>query len=1002
MQRWTPKLLQRWLFKGRYWTFSSDGEQFELVWDRGTSIVTRMVDGQKKSYWGHDKGEVRLPLMLIHRFDCAQSKSFFQPFACYFEIGAGVGDLSFTGLDEKEARKLQAFIAENGRKSLDLYASRAAHLLNPWKEEVDRQLAEASELTESLVKVLKKSIPACETIELHSWSALFDHSAFREGAAPGGLSLSQTPAKYLDERVGEVVAEHYEARMRRWREDHRTWEQAQGWISRRALMARLQEAPWPSPPDVLKGKPLPAGVSVPDVDQLHESARLHSDAFEDYQLVAKRAFFDRVESNPLTEEQARAVICMDDELLVVAAAGSGKSSTIVAKAGYAIEEGLCEPDEILLLAFNNSAAKELRERIAKRLGYLDGYDRIKAMTFHGFGLEVIGRGTGKTPTAAPWLGDPGGDEAYIGHLVDELCGRDRDFAQRFAMFRLVYFKEVGAWDAVDEPEDYDPDQRRRGFRTLGGETVRSESERILADLLFLHGVNYRYEQPYVVDTRTERRRQYHPDFYYPEIDVWHEHWALDAKGQPPEEFHGYLDSIRWKRELHQKHGTTLFETTTHGVKTNEAQRAVLDMLRSHGLDPVFDPDREIPGREPVSPRAIARLLRVFQQHMKSSQRNLDEIRAVASRRTDMLAPRVELFLSLYEQVAALWEERLAEQGMVDFEDMLNQSAEIIETGRYHCKFKMVLADEFQDTSRARMRLIRAIVKDSGAQLTAVGDDWQSIYRFAGSDIAIMSRFQDIYPDAAIRHLSETFRCPQDLCDLSSDFVSKNPMQIRKGVRAHNSRPGPSVRIISLPDVDSIQVRVEQQLARLGERLEAHGDPSARVSVLLLGRYRKDRPAEYFAWKRRFDRWIDLSFLTVHRAKGLEADIVLLLNVVDGNLGFPSRVEDDPIIQLAMPEPEAFPFGEERRLFYVALTRAKRTVMIYTTQANPSPFVAELERDFGIQVVQAEEARREPCTVCERGYLVERTNRQTQERFQSCSRFPRCDGKRERTWEEAMD
>ena len=105
-----------------------------------------------------------------------------------------------------------------------------------------------------------------------------------------------------------------------WREDHRAWEQAQGWISRRALMARLQEAPWPRPPDVLKGKPLPAGVSVPDVDQLLESARLHSDAFEDYQLVAKRAFFDRVESNPLTEEQARAVICMDDELLVVAAA----------------------------------------------------------------------------------------------------------------------------------------------------------------------------------------------------------------------------------------------------------------------------------------------------------------------------------------------------------------------------------------------------------------------------------------------------------------------------------------------------------------------------------------------------------------------------------------------------------------------------------------------------------------------------------------------------------
>lgn len=982
MPTWKPKLLQRWLFRGSNWVFSSDGESFELVWDRGTRVV-------------------QLPLMMIHKFDCAVSSSSFRSYSCYFKIGAGIGEITLDGLSEKSAYEIRHFIAYKGAASGLAYAKKAAAILNPWKEGIDRRLSEAVEIDEQLIKAFKKSIPACEEIDLHSWSAMFDHSAFSEGPAPAGLLLNQTPAKYLDGRLDQARIERYEASLRKWAEEHSAWEASQGWIGKRALKARIHAVPWPSVPASLKGKFLPRASSITNEDSLGEQARRHNEAFEERQLAGKRSFFDRVESNPLTDEQARAVICMDDELLVVAAAGSGKSSTIVAKAGYAIEEGLCEPEEILLLAFNNAAAKELRERIAKRLGHLDGTDRIKAMTFHGFGLEVIGQGTGKMPTTAPWLGNKGEDEAYIGHLVDELCERDPDFAMRYAMFRLVYFKDVGSWDILNEPEDWDPDEKRRGFRTLKGDIVRSESERILADLLFLHGVNYLYEEPYPIDTRTERRKQYRPDFYYPDIDVWHEHWALDAKGEPPKDFEGYQESIDWKRELHQKHGTTLFETTTHGVRTNEAQRSILDMLRKRGVDLVFDPDREITGREPVSPQAVARLLRVFQQHMKSSQRRIGDIRKVVAKHPDMMLPRVDLFLSIYEQVAALWEERLVEGGLVDFEDMLNLSAEIIETRRYHCKFKMILADEFQDTSRARMRLIRAIVQDSGAQLTAVGDDWQSIYRFAGSDIAIMGHFQKAYPEAAIRHLSETFRCPQDLCDLTSEFVAKNPMQISKGVRTHNSRTGPTYRVVALPEIGGIADRVKQQLDTLFRKLEEKNDPEERLSVLLLGRYRRDRPEEYAAWKIRLKKWIDLRFLTVHRAKGLEADVVLVLNVVDGNLGFPSRVEDDPIIQLAMPEPEVFPFGEERRLFYVALTRAKRSVVIYTTQTNPSPFIAELQKDFGVDVAQVEGVPQEQCGVCERGFKVDRVNRTTLEVFKSCSRFPRCDGKKPRGWDETL-
>jgi DNA helicase-4 len=326
--------------------------------------------------------------------------------------------------------------------------------------------------------------------------------------------------------------------------------------------------------------------------------------------------------------------------------------------------------------------------------------------------------------------------------------------------------------------------------------------------------------------------------------------------------------------------------------------------------------------------------------------------------------------------------------------MLNQSADHIIAGRFPCSVKMVLADEFQDTSRARMRLLQAIVDASGAQFTAVGDDWQSIYRFAGADLAIMSGFQKAHPHAAVRYLSQTFRCPQGLCDLTSEFVSRNPMQLAKNVVSQNDLEGKRVTVWALPTLADIPGWLRASIQALYDKLPEPTDGKPLRSMLILGRYRNDRPRELEAWRQRFGDKIDLRFLTVHRAKGLEADFVALLNVVQDTLGFPSQVQDDPLLQLAMPEPETFAFGEERRLFYVALTRAKRSVVIYTTQHQPSQFLVELQANHGVEITQAEGTPAEACPVCRQGVLVERVNRATKEVFHSCSRFPRCDGKRE--------
>ena len=258
------------------------------------------------------------------------------------------------------------------------------------------------------------------------------------------------------------------------------------------------------------------------------------------ELSSRRPFFDTIERTPLNDEQARAVVCFDNRVQILAAAGSGKTSVMVARAAYAVSRGFVAPGRILLLAFNKAAAAELQERVAARFGAA-GIDSsgLRATTFHSFGLDVIGRATGKKPRLARWL-DQGDDVAMVLRIVDELRDASESFRHRWDLYRLL-FANAPTDLAENEPDGYDDATRRTGYRTFAGEVVKSHGERLIANFLYLNGVDYDYERPYNVDVSDSTHSQYRPDFYYPGIDVWHEHWALDRDGKPPPEFPGYAD-----------------------------------------------------------------------------------------------------------------------------------------------------------------------------------------------------------------------------------------------------------------------------------------------------------------------------------------------------------------------------------------------------------------------------------------------------------------------------
>ena len=301
---------------------------------------------------------------------------------------------------------------------------------------------------------------------------------------------------------------------------------------------------------------------------------------------------------------------------------------MVAKAAYAIDRGFVEPERIVMLAFNKDAAQELEERAQRcfdRLGMGDTV--VEARTFHALGLSIIAKATGRKPDIPEWAVDATLGFNKLAELVDDLKDRSTHFRTQWDMFRLVFGRDLPPFGADMMADGYDRDGTPY-IRTLKGERVKSLEECVIADWLFYNGVAYDYERRYEFDTATDTHRQYRPDFY-PDAQLYHEHFALDADGQPPKHFANYSEGMHWKRQQHVARGTALVETTSFGLRSGQALQHLAERLGASDVELDPNPDRELPdqGAKPMPDADLIGLMRTFIAHAKSNCLTLDDMAA---------------------------------------------------------------------------------------------------------------------------------------------------------------------------------------------------------------------------------------------------------------------------------------------------------------------------------------------------------------------------------------
>lgn len=668
----------------------------------------------------------------------------------------------------------------------------------------------------------------------------------------------------------------------------------------------------------------------------------------------------------LNDRQHEAVVSEDKRLLVLAGAGSGKTKTLLQKLIYLIEEKGVSPSSILAITFTKNATNEMIDRLIVSADHSGSYEKLlydkkvsqadknkerflqqkkykwidglTVRTFHSFCYSVLrSYGVNEFDNKFRIIGDEKKDEEdelskhvapetvfeVMHKLVIEKC-EDTDYLLQLKRYVLDYIIDKIHIKKADQhffPTD------GKYFTTLDGTKVRSKSEQFIADWFYRHSIKYEYEPLLNV-----KDFSFHPDFYIPEANLYIEHISDKSF------------STKDKEEQFQK-GNLLLVKTYESMTRDSA-------LFNHTLDKI------VKNRLPANYHKTVTLN--FKEEFHGYQEDVKDFVQQIMRITDMIKvenididhvlekarkdqhERVRQFYELAIPIVKNYIHYCTDKSYLDFNDLISRSTSLFQNHediatKYKYKYDYILVDEFQDVNNLQVELIKLLLTDK-TQLFCVGDDWQSIYGFRGSNVSYIVEFENHFTNARTIKLNLNYRSTQNIVGASNEVIKNNKFKVDKEVQASKKSEHKIVVYSGNSEAENIQFCLE----KVRELLQ---DGISNDEILFL--YRRSKMYTPYFYKFR-NEGIRVQNKTIHASKGLEAKVVFIIGLTEGSGGFPDIWLEDRIFQVIKKANHDLLMEEERRLFYVAITRAKDKLFLITEKGNESSFLKEIPDVFTVR------------------------------------------------------
>jgi DNA helicase-4 len=670
------------------------------------------------------------------------------------------------------------------------------------------------------------------------------------------------------------------------------------------------------------------------------------------------------------DEQKDAVLTDDRFNLVVAAAGSGKTEALITRIAYLIKRkpDTIQPNRILAIAYQRKDAKQITDRLLRD----HGIDNVDVMTFHKLGKEILLKAGVKIDRNSLL------DENKKPEAIRALYKNRLEEPEYYRLF-IEYVKTLHDREWKSNPEskgdslDY---AKGRPYVYINNVHVRSKAEKEILDFFLTHKLNG-FSVDVVYETDVEGFR---PDFYLPKYDIFIEHWALNEKGEVPAWFDQSSEEYKKNKELKKQwfadNNKILIETYAGEYDPTNPNKFI-DLLKKRVLETIKTRFPETYEFAPVSYDELVELAWGPYKNQAEEIINFITIAKTFGLNPERLKEKLQegkwsakqrLFGSLAVQILEDYESYLSKNEKIDFEDLINRAITELEKNPNLCAnvYDQILIDEYQDISAQRYKLIKTLVdRNSSGKLFCVGDDWQSIMGFSGSNLDFFVNFAKYFENPAVTKISTNYRSVKTIVDAGAELIKRNGTSQIAKVTKSNGANGKPIRVFNSPHRESYRTRYFENIAndcltRIIE-YQASGVPSK--DILVLTRFMRTRLNQGYRFHQAIkilkevavERNVDLALddarntnkirvLTAHKSKGLEAKVVFVLNVIKDTYGFPCEMEDSSIYDPARENyPEQKQLDEERRLFYVAMTRARDDLIIYTWEPHVSDFIYEIAK-----------------------------------------------------------